>query len=310
MTPVSRMAASVSTSSASRRPTRCSTRNERSATFHSATPRGSRTTRSRSVTVRRSNCRVVSASEAAWPKTTRVSVSASRPSASRCWAEPAAPAARRSDNRWTTATLATPTARASLNVACNHRAVARSCRTAQASSTTTSRLGPPPLGQHRLQPAGGAGHQDGQRRGGEHGRQVQRHDRRVQAQAGRGRPVEHPGQIALHQPAQLQRHQAAVLGQPGGVGAYRGRQLRIRVQHGPDQTRKRGFGRPGPTMPRTASSTAVRSGGESDPAERGGRQRAGQLGSATNGLARRTAGRARPRTRRPPVGPGRPGPAD
>ena len=56
---------------------------------------------------------------------------------------PAAPAARRSDRRCTTATLATPIARASLNVACSQRAVARSCSTAQASSTTTSRFGPP-----------------------------------------------------------------------------------------------------------------------------------------------------------------------
>ena len=41
----------------------CSTRNERSATFHSATPRGSRVTRSRSVSVRRSSCRLAPASD-------------------------------------------------------------------------------------------------------------------------------------------------------------------------------------------------------------------------------------------------------
>ena len=91
---------------------------------------------------------------------TRVSESPSNPSARRCCSEPSAPAARKSEKRWSTATLATPKARDSLKHACNQWAMARLDRMAHASSTTTRRWPPSLAGQHRLQPCGGAGHQD------------------------------------------------------------------------------------------------------------------------------------------------------
>src|SRR5438270_2054319 len=99
---------------------------------------------STSVRLRPRSWPVAAASAGDWPNTTRVSASASRPAASFSSADPSAPAARRSDTRCTTTTLATPSDRESLNVAWAHRAVAGSLRMAHASSITTRVLPPRP----------------------------------------------------------------------------------------------------------------------------------------------------------------------
>ena len=95
--------------------------------------------------------------------------------------------------------------------------------------------------QDGLQPRGGAGHQDA-----EGGRPVQRgqveHDERpVESDARRRRPVEHAGQVALDQPPQLEGDLPPVGGQAGDVGVNGGRRRRIGHQQGVDDP---GQGRP------------------------------------------------------------------
>ena len=215
---------------------------------------------SRSVPVRRSSCRLASASEGAWPKTTRVSVSASRPSASRCWAEPAAPAACRSDSRCTTATLATPTRRASLNVACSQRAVARSCSTAQASSTTTSRFAVP-VGRPGSPAASRSRRSSAAASAGE----ANTADRSsTTTEASRRRPAEvGPSNMPARSPSTSRRSSRATRrpswASPAASVRTVGRQHRVRVEQGRDQIRAAwvrrhaaGHGRARPARPRCA----------------------------------------------------------
>ena len=93
----------------------------------------------------------------------------------------------------------------------------------------------------------------------------------------RSRPVKHAGQVALDQPAQLQRHQTAVVGQAGGVGAHRRRPAPDPGPARPHHIRKRGFGARGRARPSAARSTAVRSGRGERSSQRGRGQRARQL---------------------------------
>ena len=76
-------------------------------------------------------------------------------------------------------------------------------------------------GQRRLQPGGGARHQDAERGRRVQRRQIEDDQRRREVQARRGRPVEHAPQIAVHQPAQLQRDVTPVLEQVARLGAQR-----------------------------------------------------------------------------------------
>lgn len=86
-----------------------------------------------------------------------------------------------------------------------------------------------------LQPRGGAGHQDAQRRGVLHGAQVEDDQGRVQVEAGRGPPVEHAAQVSLAE--SLQREGDAPRRLREGVqlhdqlGGHLGHRVKERVDH-------------------------------------------------------------------------------
>ena len=104
---------------------RCSTRNDRRPTFHRATPRRSWGTRSTSVAVSPSS--LAGAGHLAGGLGVDhpgLRVGQQPPARPTC-SDPPAPTEPRSDRRWSTAMLATPSARDSFQDACSHRATPR-----------------------------------------------------------------------------------------------------------------------------------------------------------------------------------------
>jgi hypothetical protein len=98
-----------------------------------------------------------------------------------------------------------------------------------------------------LQPCGGARHEDAERGRVVHGGQVEHDQRAVETETTRGRPVEHPAQVAVDQAAQLQGDVPPVLSQLDPGRAECGRRFGTRVEEGvdhPGQRRGRRSARP------------------------------------------------------------------
>ena len=163
---------------------RCWTKNDRVPTFHSATPR--RRCETTSASVDESPSRGAARSDLA--RGLRVDDPGLRireqPAASPTCSDPTAPVVSRSDNRWSTATLATPRARASFHDDWSQRATPKIREDRprlvhddyDAVDPVPGTWRPGHVGdgtQSRLQPRRGAGHQDPQRGGVVHRRQVE-----------------------------------------------------------------------------------------------------------------------------------------
>ena len=235
--------------------------------------------------------RAPSASAGGWRTARATRRHAAAPRRSSLVTDPSAPAAARSDRRCSTSTWAMPRARASLNPDCSHLAAPSSLRSDPRLVEDEDRARRARLAPGGLEGRGGAAQDDRQRPGADRAETSSTTTSPASSTPGDVAPVEHAAQLAVDEPAQLERREPPFGGERGRRGPERARRVEARREQVRDDAAQRRAAALSVRVDRSATSSAARSGG----ARRRSRlaavgRRAGRRGRGRR--ARRRAGSA------------------